>query len=850
MPEVKSKRISILAEAEIDELYVLPWFTQKEREEYFSLDDEILREVRSMRKMGSTLYLIVLIGYFRAKPVSLTFRFQDVQADLEYIRDTHFPGRKIPKQDLLKSTKHKLATKMLSIVGYSRFNRQQHLPKLNKRLKDVATIHAEAKYVFDECLAFFGQERIALTGYTTLQDIITATLSYERKRIESVLAKTMTSSTKERLLEILNTHGLLNKLSTQKGSAKDFSPTDVGNEIATHSAIKDIYHELKGLISHLELSQGNLAFYASIVRHKTVSKLRRFSEYQGLLYLVCYLFFRYRETNDQLVTAFRYLTRKYLEAAKASAKQQFSGDMAVIRDKLKFAGNILQYFIDDDMEDSVEFGEVRKKAFSLMTKVDLKKICQHLDEKDFDMLNYEWQYTDMHSRKIANSMRRLFIAIDIECDPEQPAIGHQIKLAKQELETQGRISTIDQRVILKKDKPYLLENKKVNSQRFEFYLYKRIQKMLESEVIYVTESEANKRLDDDLIPGPDWKNNKENIVERTGLERLSHPISKTLSDLEKRLEKMLASVTQNINEDANEFVKRQPKSNQLAWSLAHKRWKDAVDNPIYSQLEHMSIIEIMDYVDKKTGYLSAFKGVSTRKNSVSANKDDLVACVFGNGANYGLHKISSISDRSIGSLRTVNDSYVTPDNTREANDLISNGIANLPIFRYYGIDDNNLYGSVDGQKFSCRINTLKARYSAKYFRKGKGVSAMTLVSNHVPLASKVIAPNEYEGHVAFDLLYNNTSDIQPTVLTSDTHGVNNVNFAILDIFGYKFVPRYAKFKTIFYSEFDVIPGEDIKIELKKNFNLKLIEREWGCLYKESCVRSAEKPRRKVPSFEN
>lgn len=701
-------------------------------------------------------------------------------------------------------------------------------------MEDVATIHAEAKYVFDECLAFFGQERIALTGYTTLQDIITVTLSSERKRIESILAKKMTRSTKERLLEILNTHGLLNSLSTQKGSAKDFSPTDVGNEIATHSAIKEIYPELKSLIRHLELSQGNLAFYASIVRHKTVSKLRRFSEYQGLLYLLCYLFFRYRETNDQLVTAFRYLTRKHLEAAKASAKQQFSDDMAVIRDKLKSAGNILQYFIDDDLEDSVEFGEVRKKAFTLITKDDLKKISQHLDEKDFDMLDYEWQYTDKHSRKIANSMRRLFIAIDIECDPEQPAISHQIKQAKQELEAQGRISTVDQRVIQKNDKPYLLEDNEVNTRRFEFYLYKRIQKMLESEVIYVTESEENKRLDDDLIPGPDWKNNKQNIVEKTGLERLSQPISRTLTDLEKRFQKTLTSVTQNINADANEFVKRQPKSNQLAWSLAHKRWKDAIDNPIYGQLEHMSIIEIMDYVDKKTGYLSAFKGVSTRKNSATANKDDLVACVFGNGANYGLHKISSISDRSIGSLRTVNDNYVTPDNTREANDLISNGIANLPIFRYYGIDDDNLYGSVDGQKFSCRINTLKARYSAKYFRKGKGVSAMTLVSNHVPLASKVIAPNEYEGHVAFDLLYNNTSDIQPNVLTSDSHGVNNVNFAILDIFGYKFAPRYAKFKNIFYSEFDVIPGEEISIELKKPFNLKLIEREWDAIQRIMC----------------
>jgi TnpA family transposase len=834
MSSTKSKRITILSESEINELYSLPKFTNKEREEYFSLDDDILQEVRRMRKSASALYLILLLGYFRAKPVALSFQFNDVKDDLEYIRDTYFPNRMIPKQDLPKSTKHKLMAKMLSFVGYSRFNRQKHLTQLTKRLEDVATIHADAKYVFDECIAYFSQHRIALTGYTTLQDVISVTLSEERKRIESILAKKMSRLTKERLLEILHTQGLLNSLSAEKGSAKDFTPTDINIEIATHSAIKDIYPELKRLISHLELSQGNMAFYASIVRHKTVTKLRRFSEYQGLLYLSCYLFFRYRETDDQMVTAFKYLIRKHQEAAKAFAKQRFSDDMAVIRDKLKFAGKILQYFIDDETEDTVTFGEIRKKAFSLISKDELKKISLHLNDKDFDMLDYQWQYTDSHSRKIANSMRKLFISIDMECDPEQPVINQQIIMAKQELENQGKIATIDQRVILKKDKPYLCEDKKVNTKRFEFYLYQRIRKMLEDEVIFITESEVNKRLEDDLIPTAHWKNHKEHIIDKTGQERLITPISKTLDILKERFKSRLINVTNNINNNANDFVKHQPKSKQLAWSLAHKRWKDDVDNPIYNQLEHMSIIEIMDYVDKKTGYLSAFKGVSTRKNSIAANRDDLIACVFGNGANYGVHKISSVSDRTIGALRSVNDNYVTPDNTRLANDLISNGIANLPIFKLYGIDDDNLYGSIDGQKLACRINTLKARYSAKYFRKGKGISAMTLVSNHVPIASKVIAPNEYEGHFAFDLLYNNTSDIQPTVLTSDSHGVNNVNFAVLDLFGYQFAPRYAKFKKIFDAEFEVVPGEEMTIELKNKFNFKLIEREWEAIQRIMC----------------
>mgnify|MGYP000471649427 FL=1 len=104
---------------------------------------------------------------------------------------------------------------------------------------------------------------------------------------------------------------------------------------------------------------------------------------------------------------------------------------------------------------------------------------------------------------------------------------------------------------------------------------------------------------------------------------------------------------------------------------------------------------------------------------------------------------------------------------------------------------------------------------------------MTLVSNHVPLATVDISPNEYEGHFAFNLLYNNTTEIQPKPLATDNHGVNNVNFAILDIFGYQFSPRYAKFKKVFNELFEVIlEDEQLIIRLKKQFNFKLIAQEW------------------------
>ena len=64
------------------------------------------------------------------------------------------------------------------------------------------------------------------------------------------------------------------------------------------------------------------------------------------------------------------------------------------------------------------------------------------------------------------------------------------------------------------------------------------------------------------------------------------------------------------------------------------------------------------------------------------------------------------------------------------------------------------------------------------------------MANHVPVNAQIIGANEHESHYVFDILFNNTTDIQPEIHSTDTHGTNQVNFAILHLFGYQFAPRY------------------------------------------------------------
>ena len=88
----------------------------------------------------------------------------------------------------------------------------------------------------------------------------------------------------------------------------------------------------------------------------------------------------------------------------------------------------------------------------------------------------------------------------------------------------------------------------------------------------------------------------------------------------------------------------------------------------------MGIVELMSYVHQKTGILDAFTHISPTEEKSAVIYDDLIACILGNGSNYGLYKMANISDRSVGKLRSVEDSYLRMETLVNSNDHISDSI--------------------------------------------------------------------------------------------------------------------------------------------------------------------------------
>jgi len=130
------RRIKILSDAEINELYGLPSFNHADREDFFSLDDETQLLVDECRRIETKCYFILLLGYFRSKPIIFNFSFSEVQSDVEYIEKKYFSGKKVKPAELSPTTKTKLINRLLNYVGYSLYQSKLYKSPLIEKLND------------------------------------------------------------------------------------------------------------------------------------------------------------------------------------------------------------------------------------------------------------------------------------------------------------------------------------------------------------------------------------------------------------------------------------------------------------------------------------------------------------------------------------------------------------------------------------------------------------------------------------------------------------------------------------------------------------------------------------------
>ena len=96
--------------------------------------------------------------------------------------------------------------------------------------------------------------------------------------------------------------------------------------------------------------------------------------------------------------------------------------------------------------------------------------------------------------------------------------------------------------------------KKLNLNKYEFYIYNRLKQYIDSGDIYIKDSINYRSLEDELV-SVDVMENEENIIKMMRIKRLDKPIDDILTDFKKQLERKYRTVNHRLKQGKNQFLK-------------------------------------------------------------------------------------------------------------------------------------------------------------------------------------------------------------------------------------------------------------------------------------------------------
>jgi len=235
-------RITILEDAEIEELYGRPGFTHDERVHYFALTPEERAVADGHYSLASRVLFILQAGYFMAKTLFFSFEIDEVADDVKHVLQQHYPQYHDAalKSAIVKQTRHAQQRKLLELYGY-RACAGAERAALGAKADQVVRISAKPIYVFQALVQYLETHRVVAPGYSFLQDVVSRALGKERDRLTSLLDTRLDEATRKALDRLYLERDGGYRVTPLKQDPKDFSRSEMRREMALCRSLEPLY---------------------------------------------------------------------------------------------------------------------------------------------------------------------------------------------------------------------------------------------------------------------------------------------------------------------------------------------------------------------------------------------------------------------------------------------------------------------------------------------------------------------------------------------------------------------------------------------------------------------------------
>ena len=793
------ERINLLTDAEVEALYAIPKFSDAERDYFFQLSEDEHQLVRKYTGTKTRIYLILQLGFFKAAKQFYKFNFDDVPEDVNYIIKKYFDGS---EKEITGKIWHENCSSqkldILNLYNYREWSTQLRSIAIN-RLEQLIRIYPKGNDTLREFFVYLENEKITMPSYRILQDLFTVAFRTERNRLDKIMMA-IPDDLKQQLEGIIKNDDGLTQLNVIRSDQKDFSYSALTLEVKKSLKISDLYQLCKILIPSLQLSNNAVRYYAMLTEQYSAARVRKLKKTQQWLHILCFIFHRYQEFMNNLITSFTFHMRSFMNEAKDYAKAKEDDYLKGLLKEMPNLGRFLEWYSCEKISATITTPEqFRQVGFDILPQETQIAFVAHMSGSGFDRDAAKWEYYESQSRRIAMYLRPILCVVDFEFCKNDALIVKLIKILREhyiadkspaelpkllQAELNGKI--LDKIVALLQSTN---GSTYINPARFEFYVYSKMYHQIDRGRLYCNDSISYCSLDHDLVPDA-LVDDAENICKQFGYKKIPVYCDERLDLALLELEKAWIRTNGNIENGCNTGITiKNDQNGILSWSLLYDA--DAKESStFFDGLTQTDIADIMKFMGD---FLKIWPIFSSLKNRYAKHKNPnplvLIACVLADAFGFGIKKMSEISNMGYNHLLTIDENFIHVESLKMVNDVFTNFIHGLPISRTWDLMENTIIADADGQKFETSSQTIQSRHSSKYFGTYKGISVYSLVTNNIPVNSKIIGPNEHESHHLYDILYNNQSNVSVDMVTGDNHSINQANFVPLDSIDIAFIPN-------------------------------------------------------------
>lgn len=724
--EPASRRLSILTQAELQEIYQRPTFTKQERIYYLKMSPGEEKMMNScLANVTSKVHFILQLGYFKFSFRFFKFTFNDTVSDVEYVLQKYFPTTSTAK--IINTCNPKAVFNHRAII-LELFQYRLPLPEdedlFLQKARSLVFVDSNPKYIFKEIVRLAYSKKIILPGYTTLQDIISSAITEKEKQLFALIAARVDPGLKLQLNDLLAKESDTRyQLTLIKSPQKSFTFGQANNERKKLDTLNPIFEKAKIILKEIGISNLAIKYYATMVDKNTIQHLAQFQGNKRYFYLLCFIYYRYLKINDTLVKTFLYLAGKYKSDVKQSAKEAISELNLENRSSFKNIAMILHLIRDNKISDSASAGELRAGIYSILPINKFDRVANFLSNNHLDISSYHWAEYDKIFGSMKRNIRHIFKSLQLSTnsDKKNEPVFEAVTYLQEYLQKGLRVMKDPPDLfIFPHQKKHISSNEKntgevaiINPNRYEILVYQTLKRKMESSDIFVPNSMDYRSIESDLIDSDYFEANKFSICNEIGLQFLKSNFSEGLKIKLSELEELIQTVNKNILENKNSHFKFN--NNKTKWHLNYDGVENKeVNNPIFNKIPEIDLPELLWLIQKRTGFLRAFTHILKKHSKAKIDEESLLAAIIACGTNNGPYKMASMCSISYPTIKKMKDCFLREETLKLANEIIINAGAKLEIQRYYDIN-SQVHSSIVGKKYYAVGNVFNSRYSPKYF---------------------------------------------------------------------------------------------------------------------------------------